>query len=553
MPTLPNNLSTTEKEIVDAVGAGRAWKNHKGIPKPAQLADKNFVEKMPRVRAEVIRALCLGARSNNTKPDLAGVRISGARIVGALDLSFATVDVPLRLSACHFADEPNLMQAKLALLDLSGGRLEKGLTADGVKIAGDLFCRNGFHAGGEIRLLGAEIGGNVDFNKAGLNNPDKDALSADGVKIAGNLVCGDGFHADGEIRLLGAEIGGDVSFIGASLNNPDKDALNADGVKIVGALICRDNFKIIGNADFAAASVGSIFHWKPMQWTGRLRLAHARAGQWADNWRGDGWKENGKPIDGEPELDIDAFAYDALADDDTDKDAASRIAWVRKSMEERSEEYKFVPGPYETLAKVLRAAGDEDGASEVAFAKRADRAKARKHKLGHRVSDLFLCAVVGFGYKPWRGAGWLIVLLVLGFGVFWAAAPMTEGGNGIIKPAVPIVFDNNLARCATNSSQTGQACSKSIHKIEQLNSHKIYYSLPIEYTPFSPFWYALDTLIPLVDLGQESAWSPSPIDQSIFKDFWGWAVLVYLYAHIITGWVLTTLTVVALTGVIKKE
>jgi hypothetical protein len=504
MPTLPDNLTATEKEIIAAVSAGRAWENPNGRPTPKQLANKDFVAKMPQVRAGVIRALCLGARLNDAKPDSAGVQIIGARIVGVLDLSFVTVDVLLTLCDSHFAEEPNFMQATLALLNLSGSRLEKGLTADGVNIAGGLLCRNGFHAGGEIRLLGAEIGGNVSFIDAGLNKPGERALSADGVKITGSL-------------------------------------------------FCRDDFRIDGAADFTAASIGKKFHWKPAQWTGLLRLAHAHAGQWADNWRGDGWKENGKTIDGEPKLDIDAFAYDALADDDTDKDAASRIAWVRKSQAGRDEKYKFVPGPYEILAKALRAAGDEDGANAVAFAKRADRAKARKNKLGHRVSDLIFGAFVGYGYKPWRGFRWLIGLLVIGFCVFFRAAPMTEGGSGVIKPAVPIVFDNNLARCATDFSQTGQACSKSIHKIEQLNSHKIYYSLPIEYTPFSPFWYALDTLIPLVDLGQETAWSPSPFDQSVFEDPWGWAVLIYLYVHIIMGWVLTTLTVVALTGVIKKE
>lgn len=549
MPTLPDNLTATEKAVVEAVSAGREWENPNGIPKPKDLADEDFVAKMPEVRAGVIRALCLGARLNDAKPDPAGIMVSGACIIGELNLSYATVDVPLILYACHFADEADFMQAKLAVLTLSGSRLEKGLRADRAKIVGNLFCHDGFHADAEIRLPGAEIGGVVSFIGAGLNNSGKFTLNADRIKITGNLFCREGFHADGEIRLLGAEIGGDVSFIGARLNNPGKLALNAASVKIAGGLFCRGNVKIIGNADFTAASIGSIFDWKPAQWTGRLRLAHAHAGQWADNWRGDGWRNDDTPVEGVPKLDIDAFAYDALADDDTDKDAASRIAWVRKSQAGR----KFVPGPYETLGKALRAAGDEDGANEVAFAKRADRAKARKHKLGHRIGDFLLGAVVGYGYKPWRGAGWLIGLLVTGFCIFSLAGPMAERGTGVIKPAVPIVFDNNLARCEADLWHPDQACATFIDKIEPLETHRIYYLLPIEYTPFSPFWYALDTLIPLVDLGQETAWSPSPIDQSVIKDPWGWAVLIYLYLHIIMGWVLTTLTVVALTGVIKKE
>lgn len=504
MPALPDNLTTTENEIIAAVSAGRAWENPNGRPTSKELAKKDFVAKMPEVRAEVIRALCLGARLNDAKPDPAGVQISGVRIVGEMDLSFATVDVPLRLYSCHFADELVFRLAKLAFLELSGSRLKQGLKADGANIANNLFCRDNFNANGEICLSGAEIGGYADFDAASLNNFEMCALSAQSVRIAKGIYFG-------------------------------------------------DSSSIVGDADFAGASIGNIFVWKPVQWTGRLRLAHAHAGQWADNWRGDGWKNGDKPIDGKPRLDIDAFAYDALADDDTDKDAASRIAWVRKSMEERSEEYKFVPGPYETLVKVLRAAGDEDGANEVAYAKRADRAKARQHKLGHRISNVIFGAVVGYGYKPWRGLMWLISLLVTGFCVFSLAGPMAEGGTGVIKPAVPIVFDNNLARCEADLWHPGMACETFIDKIEPLETHRIYYFLPIEYTPFSPFWYALDTLIPLVDLGQESAWSPSPIDQSVFKDPWGWAVLIYLYAHIIMGWVLTTLTVVALTGVIKKE
>lgn len=549
MPTLPDNLTAIEKAIVEAVSAGKGWENPKGIPKPARLADEDFVAEMPAVRAEVIRALCLGARLNDAKPDPAGVQIFAARIIGKLDLSFATVEVPLILFSCHFADALIFQQAKLQLLNLSGSRLKKELTADRVKIAGSLFCRDRFHVDGEIRLLAAEIGGNVTFSEACLSNPGKPTLSADGIKIAGNLFCGDGFHAEGEIRLLGAEIGGNVVFEKASLNNPGNRALIADRANIAGNLFCLDKFRIDGTASFTAASIGKRFHWKPVQWTGRLRLAHAHAGQWADNWRGDGWKNGDKPIDGKPRLDIDAFAYDSLADDDTDKDAASRIAWMRKSQAGR----KFVPGPYETLGKALRAAGDEDGANQVAFAKRADRAKARKHKLGHRIGDVILGAFVGYGYKPWRGFWWLIGLLITGFCIFSLAAPMAEGGTGVIKPAAPVVFDNKLARCTPDFYHPGQACETFIEKIEPLETHRIYYFLPIEYTPFSPLWYALDTLIPLVDLGQESAWSPSPIDQGVFKDPWGWAVLIYLYVHIIMGWVLTTLTVVALTGVIKKE
>ncbi len=71
--------------------------------------------------------------------------------------------------------------------------------------------------------------------------------------------------------------------------------------------------------------------------------------------------------------------------------------------------------------------------------------------------------------------------------------------------------------------------------------------------PFNAFWCSLDTLIPLIDLGQESAWSPSPVEARFRDDPHGWLVQGYLYVHILAGWLLTTLTVVAMTGLIKKE
>jgi hypothetical protein len=58
---------------------------------------------------------------------------------------------------------------------------------------------------------------------------------------------------------------------------------------------------------------------------------------------------------------------------------------------------------------------------------------------------------------------------------------------------------------------------------------------------FQPFVYALDTLLPVVDLHQQDNWIPSGLAQ-----WWAWA-------SILAGWVLTTAVAAALTGLIKKE
>ena len=100
-----------------------------------------------------------------------------------------------------------------------------------------MFCGVGedghpFSAEGEVRLLGAHIGGALDFNGAQLTNANGPALSADSLEIDQGMFCrvgedGHPFSAEGEVRLLGAHIGGTLEFDGARLKNQKGPALNA--------------------------------------------------------------------------------------------------------------------------------------------------------------------------------------------------------------------------------------------------------------------------------------------------------------------------------------
>jgi hypothetical protein len=64
-------------------------------------------------------------------------------------------------------------------------------------------------------------------------------------------------------------------------------------------------------------------------------------------------------------------------------------------------------------------------------------------------------------------------------------------------------------------------------------------------TPNAPAFhtvaYTLDTLLPIMDLGQEKAWIAS-----------GWA-LYWSWALIGAGWILTTAVVAGLTGIFKRD
>lgn len=553
MPGFPDDLNEHEEALIDAVSRGEAWNGMPSPPTPDQLADPAFVKTMPEIRAAVIRALCLGARNGSTAIDPYGIRIFGARITEALDLSFARIPFQLQLQRCHFARIINIEGSHLPHLKLSGSRFEAGLIANGARIEGSLFFTDICNARGTIQLLDAKIGGSVSFNRARLISKNGITIHGDRMKIGGNLFFRRNFRTEGEIKLVNANIGGNAEFESAQLINPGKNALSADGIKITGNLFYSEGFSIEGHAVFTAARIENLFQWYPKSWDGKLNLSHAHAGQWRDDWTESGWESSGNPS-----IDLKTFHYDALAHDNIDKnDAELRIEWIRRSLGD-----DFAPGPYETLAKALRAGGDDVGANQVGYAKAVDRAKHRCKHLEEKwdplprwlwkIVDRSFDLTVGYGYKPLRGVAWLAVFLILGWAVFMGNGPLPPNGTGlgIIKPSEPVIFGTVLKR-QQRPSRTGPP--EPLAADATPTSHYIDYTLPPEYTPFSPFWYSLDTLIPLVDLGQEGAWSPSPIDDRFWKDPGGWIVLIYLYIHILAGWVLSTLTVVALTGVIKKD
>ena len=77
--------------------------------------------------------------------------------------------------------------------------------------------------------------------------------------------------------------------------------------------------------------------------------------------------------------------------------------------------------------------------------------------------------------------------------------------------------------------------------------------MPSEYTPFNAFVYALDISLPVIDLGMEKAWAPRSTLPDGTNDIEGWAVRLLLYAHTLTGWILSLQFVSAVSGLIRKD
>jgi hypothetical protein len=178
-----------------------------------------------------------------------------------------------------------------------------------------MFCRNGFTAHGEVNLLGAHIGGSLDFTGASLTNTDGYALNADCLTVDRNMFCREGFTTQGEVRLLGARISVNLEFDGASLTNPNGRALTADGLTVDQSMFCREGFTTHGEVrllgahirgqlsfrkaslsnpadvalDLEGASAGALFLRPQQRPESVVNLTNARVGSFHDTL--DSWPE----------------------------------------------------------------------------------------------------------------------------------------------------------------------------------------------------------------------------------------------------------------------
>jgi hypothetical protein len=124
------------------------------------------------------------------------------------------------------------------------------------------------------------------------------------------------------------------------------------------------------------------------------------------------------------------------------------------------------PQLYEQLATFYRRAGRDDDARKVAIAKQRRRRQALNRP--GKVWNSLLRWTIGYGYRTWQAGLWLLGFLVVGWIVFARAYPTHM----------------------TPTKQLGQ---------------------PMPH--FHPLVYALDTLLPVVDLHQQDSWIPRGVAQ----------------------------------------
>lgn len=205
-------------------------------------------------------------------------------------------------------------------------------------------------------------------------------------------------------------------------------------------------------------------------------------------------------------------------------------------------------------------------------------------KLPAVFGDYILDLTTGYGRRPMKAMVGLLGLWGLA-GVGYATLP-----PGVMAPADALVYfapsipaecradwiawqppprPDDLSRRAAEAPASGLALDDSVGPPYPPEWSAICpRRVPSEYSTFSPLFYALDVLLPIVDLRQENDWSPRVTDASgeVIGRLWptapyqwlrdwgiGYVARLLEWVLILLGWALSGLLLGAVTGVIRRD
>jgi hypothetical protein len=162
-----------------------------------------------KVRPDFLRFLALGGEEKQGVHE-SGLRVQGAYIDGAINLTGATEVAPLWIEDCTIEGEFSFSDAETKVVSLDRTAVS-GIRGDGVMVDGSLLLRETV-IDGSLQLFGAEITGTLSCTGCKIEGKPWKAqrLAADleTVTIGGNVEFRSGFRSNGLIQLDNTEIGG---------------------------------------------------------------------------------------------------------------------------------------------------------------------------------------------------------------------------------------------------------------------------------------------------------------------------------------------------------
>ncbi len=320
-------------------------------------------------------------------------------------------------------------------------------------------------------------------------------------------------HIEGCVDLDDARIGGDLIV--------HRTSIHADGDIVRPLSHFETEERVSKRKRGVAISLrdtrieGELEFGRP-QIRGLIDLRDASVGAITDGG-GDRWVEHGvEPghllLDGLTYRDLDNVhdgLQAGLLEQGSLSDAATRrLDWLTMQYPGRKPTPDtFVPQPYEQLASIFAAEGNERARRQVLVEKRNLQRKHGRLGIFDRAVQWLLMGVSLYGYSPARALGWTLAYLALGT----FAAMALETRDAFILATID-----------------GQPKAE-----------------------FSALVYAIDSAIPIIDLNQDSGWTIDP------GSLPGWlsieVVLGLKAAYEIVGMLLISITILTLTGTLRDK
>ncbi|GAU68292.1 hypothetical protein SSP35_07_00940 [Streptomyces sp. NBRC 110611] len=487
-----------------------------------------------RVRARVVALLLLGGPP--AQPGrVAALKLTGAYITDTLDVAGGTIKPFVELRDCRFEAEVVLPESRFTTLRMVNCAIPR-LEAARLQTEGDLHLPRCVVLSG-IRLTDAHIGTDLMLNQTVVHKDRQGrSISADGLTVGQDLQA-EMLQSYGELSLRGATVGVSLSLRGSRLSNPfGRRALNAPQLTVERTLYLTAAG--LANSPFSSGTTppygippappGGIPYtpqgssrMQRFECEGGIRLDDGRFGDAVDfeharftmeadqelslrriqtpelRFLGERPQRGGVILAGARvvnlvdraaswpglgRLRMAGFAYETLIPRGPFP-LSQRLEWVAAATAE------YAPEPYEMLAVSLRRSGEDSDAREVLLAKQ--RRRRETLPLAAKAWGFLQDWTVAYGYRPGRAAVWMAVLWAIGT-VYFASSP-----PGPLKPD--------------------------------------------EAPPWNPYLYALDLLLPVIDLHQGAAWEPAGVAQ--------WVAAVFILA----GWVLATSVAAGASRLLRRQ
>lgn len=514
-------------------------------------------------RARFLRFLLLGGEEG-CRPHEKGIRISGAWITDVLDLEACRVFRDIGLNDCHFEAAPILKAAIINRLFLDGSLLP-GLQAERLEARGGIYLR-GAEVNGEVNLVQSRLGGNLECDGATIRAPSGYALLANSLEVRNVLARGT--HLRGGVNLAGAQLAADLDCAGAVITRTEGVAVEASEIEARGSIVLRAA-RIEGEARLTAAQIagdmdcsgavldnpgetaldmsravvsGAFFLRREAGVNGMLVLTGASLGTIHDE--ASSWPKAG-------DLLLNRCRYGAFIDGPVD--AESRLDWLARQTPERCGE-DFWPQPYEQLAAVFREMGHGEDSRAVLVVKERLQRKARRKRASNPVlrglltaADGVLGITLAYGRQPLLAFVWLIFFWFLGVAIFGYA----EHRGAVMPNSAVVLRAPEWTLCGIEKAEqrsvfaTPQTNGLAEPGQTQLDCFRQRWEAS-SYPAFSPWMYSLDTLLPVLDMGQRTFWRPNPSKPG------GRIAINYFYFQSIVGWALSLLAVAGFSGLVKS-